>query len=787
MANVEVKIQLQDTVEDTIKRIRVEDVENVTSRDEVPVNNVSIYHPMKNAMNWQEGFLNLSTKNNGVNMKSWATGSLSLADGYVGGSNTKLMRQGGYNGYVFGAVPENKQFELTIRVSGSDIDSIIIYGDKEANQFPTKAYLDSNSSEFIYSDDPVWAIKFPNAHTNHSITFLEWNRANYNACITFVAVLKNHLKFDSSWISNLESLSQSTPNANQIDYKSIPNSGEIELIDKEKEFKDYVIDGIIDTTNLKLDFFANGKKFQTHLATDIEYYNNSASLSIDLSDILTKYDYEKYGGRLLTLNSAHKTNYSKTLYEFFEEIMFSMGYTESQILSMLNKKIICGNDNVERTIKEYFDNIRVYYPYLKSGNFRETLNKFCGVAQLQLLQDNNGELMFLNARPIVTEGELENVINIPLKNQMNSLEMSLIKKNKYDGVNLTYNKIQVNPESVTTINKTIYQTLPTPMTGVVLEDKEIEVYAFKNVEDIDPLWGLTVETSEESNTSVEFISYVNDPNNEYIFGLYKYKSNDVENFTGIKISGTVKRFRNLVWESNVGLFYPLQESDIFGVDHFSFNRNAFDTAFDYGENLKPNRLHNYIVDDGKAYVFFNTKKNGLTVYNVVETDGTITPYFILPIRKIDLSQTITSTGETDYTLYGLLCTNYNLNINNNVKKENFVNYNYGGNLNILSMSTNNELLQNYTTYMGKPIIEVIAETILNDYKDGIYSATIKINCTDLYDLYGQKVKDWASGDIININDIVKIEGNDILWKVKGRRFEKVGVPFITLELQEIKQ
>ena len=131
MADIKVVIQLLDTIEDG-------EINSLKSAS--AVNNASI-------QTINSAFDNLSAKSNGTNMKSWANvirdsdgnvvskvvngemvsqGLLSLSDGVVGGANTKLVQQYGYNGYVFGAVPENKQLTVTIEVIGEYIDAIIV-------------------------------------------------------------------------------------------------------------------------------------------------------------------------------------------------------------------------------------------------------------------------------------------------------------------------------------------------------------------------------------------------------------------------------------------------------------------------------------------------------------------------------------------------------------------------------------------------------------------------------------------------------------------------------------
>lgn len=786
MADVKVKIKLQDTVEDTIDKIRVDSTSNALKIGDEFVNNVSIYHPPKLDMSLSTNvdfskFGKLSTKNNGANLKSWATGKLSLADGYVGGSNTTLGSWRGYNGYVFGAVPESKQFEVTLAFFGENIDSIIIYGDKNANQFPTKAYLDSNSADLIYSDDPIWAIQFENPSKTHTITFLEWNRGNYNACITFVAVLKNELALGGTYIKNIETLSQNTDRPSELFYGVIPNSGSVDLLDIDGELADYVKDGIIENSNLEVKVFVKGNEIQNHFTTDTEYQSNSQTLNLQMSNKLDILDKNTYNGRLLFKDSAHTLSVTN-LYELLEDTLSNWGYTTEQVEEMTKNVIVCGNDNVERTVKQYLESITSNYLYLNSGTFRETLDKFCSVAQLQILENEKGKFEFVNARPIATKEELDNVILIPKKNQMNYLEKSIIKKNKYTGGKISYNALNLNRENISNFSKSMYETLPAenPDTLQDSEGNNIVSYKLADYNGIDALWGLSAET-EGSN--IEFISIVNDPNDKYMLGLYKYNSNETHNFYGIDIRGSVTKINNisrtLSLISPSRFLYPIDTVNIKDVSNFTFNREAFDSGFDYGANNKPNKLHSIITDEGKFYTFYNS---GIVIYNVFETDGAVTSYFVLPIRLIDLSSDIINAGN-----YGVVTTKYDLNIYNKIAKENFVTYEIGTNDIQFELSTNNELLQNYAYYNGKEMHQVIGECVLEDYRNGISSAKISVNCLDYYNEYGEKVVNWDNGEIIKVRDVIKISGDDTLWRVTGRTFRKQGVPLIDLELQEIKQ
>ena len=360
MADIEVKIQLQDTVEDNIRVIE-------SPND---VNNASIQKV-------ETAFNRLSVLNDGMNLKSWSTGSLSLADGVVGGADTSLVEQYGYEGYVFGAVPESKEFPVTIQITGASIDNIVVYGDKEANQFPTKAYRDSNPNDIIYNNDVDWDITFNDQANTHTITFLEWNRANYNACISHISVKSLSLILGKKWIKNVESLSQSTDRPNEIYYGVLPNSGNLSLVDIDGSLKNYAEEGHFDNANLSIGIFANGKEVKRHISADSNYDNVARTLDVVLGDSLSDWEQLQYKGFAYPKRSENA-------YNMLLDVFVSIGYTQNQVDKMLSTEIVYGVENKVGSVKQYLQEIPIPYPYLPSASVRETIDKFCVLAQLPL-------------------------------------------------------------------------------------------------------------------------------------------------------------------------------------------------------------------------------------------------------------------------------------------------------------------------------------------------------------------------------------------------------------------
>ena len=92
-----------------------------------------------------------TTQNDGVNGISFATGSISLANGILGNGGQFQSEKDKYNGYMFGATDSDGKFSLKLTLEGDNLDRIVIYFDRNANQFATEAIVDND--KIIYMEE----------------------------------------------------------------------------------------------------------------------------------------------------------------------------------------------------------------------------------------------------------------------------------------------------------------------------------------------------------------------------------------------------------------------------------------------------------------------------------------------------------------------------------------------------------------------------------------------------------------------------------------------------------
>lgn len=93
---------------------------------------------------------------------------------------------------------------------------------------------------------------------------------------------------------------------------------------------------------------------------------------------------------------------------------------------------------------------------------------------------------------------------------------------------------------------------------------------------------------------------------------------------------------------------------------------------------------------------------------------------------------------------------------------------------------------------------ILRNQVLQDYADGIKIAKISVFPSDLYTINNYKVKNWNLGEILEIDDVVRVEdkdGNNVMydknyqevyWRVIDRKVKYEGQILLDLVLQEIK-
>ena len=799
MADVSIKIQLQDTIEDIIGGVSADKATN-------NVSSIVSKNTQKNdgtpLLSFAPGYIKFDVDGNLVN-----------ADGVAG----RAILEGSYNGFVFGATNESGEYSVTLTITGSHIDSLIFYGDRLANQFPTEAYLDGDTANKIYSDDSIWAIVFDTSTTSHTVTFTKWNRANYNACFTHIAVLRNELWLDKAWIKNVESVSQCTGQPNEIFYGVIANSGSAEILDRNGELLDYITDGIIDNSNLPVSIWANGKQVQAHITNDSDYDTNSITLSFEMTN-----DFENWNS--INYSGYNYPETSKSAYEMLVAVLSDIGYSLIEIDEMLDKNIIVGNlineNSTEMSIKSYLQSIIIQYPYLEADTVKNTIDKVCVLAQLQVYKDDDDKIKFISARPIATSNELLNTIVIPSKCQQSQFSENKILKNKYDAIEI--DKFMVsNQVNFNTIVHSIYTDNPITYTE---NSDDIDITVSEFTISSDGIVSSYVYIKENYYNSIETISKYSEYNLKKILNIYTGLDSDGNNNIKSNIEYTLKT--SSTSEGNI-IITSYSKPDRFNngsatgyVIEEDINDNFTETSDESGliERENPISISNEYTVSRPGVSFIATanastnltnKDNLSTVEYTMDSDNNYV-FNITTIvgEKTHKLQGFTTTSETPSSIQitgsteEIIPKSLNITLYGDVREISFSktsasSSNINESKHPISI-TSNELISDKTMLNNIEIVDIIKNNILFDYQHGIADATITITCSNYYDKDGNLIIDWSKGETVQVGNIVRVDkdnesnsasyykdGSPRLWRVTGRTFRKQGVPLIDLELQEI--
>lgn len=662
-----------------------------------------------------------TTDNKGIEGLSFAQGYLIFEDGYLRNADSKrgfAHKEKSYNGFMFGATDNNGNYEVTLTIEGVGLEKIIITGDQTANQFPTVAIVDNERT--IYSDDYTWAINLGNKSNSHTIKFVKWNRPNYNACFT---TLKVNLVLNKAWIDSLESTSQTTPDATSINYGVLANSGSATIRDLNGEIKEGILEGAIANSNLPIEIYANGNLIQKNIITNSSYDNINKIFNIELTNKIANFDFINF-----PITKSYDKNEQGTNPMGFltRMILEECGFKENEIEDMLNTPIYYGKytDDYKNssygTIKDYLWNITIPAIYYGGYTAREVLDSICNIAQLSMIQKNNGDIKFLSSRPIMNGNE--KVIVVPQTFQQSSLKYDIIVRNKYDKIKFIKNVAS-----------------------------EVKEYVLDN--------NYTLEYDGQGNIDIssiplDYTQIIDVGGNKYLCFFLTATSN------GWLAQYNLRNLRTSI----KSITYQFSTSNSAGMS------GRLESTTEY---LYTKEDFNFTTE--LAYLFARRMSQYKT-----RTSETFAVKIPLPEMNV--------AGQV----------NLNIKIGALVYRKSDQEVIAGNGNNLLEYTPDTKIMSDLIKYDDITMYDLIANNILNDYKDGIRTAQISIFCGDFYDTQGDVAKNWQSGEIIEVGEIIRIDdakgssilsyndGKSVYWRVTGAKFRYDGQPLMDLELQEVK-
>lgn len=791
MADIKLRIEVNPNANSEI-------IGNIIS-DNNEIANTSIF------VDEQNKYVNIPTDNTSI---SGSNGITWAYDYLVFNENDELDNVENSQGYLesetkpqeffWGIVPNNKEYSVKlIFQNATDLKDIVVYGDKANNQFPTEAVIDGETT--IYGDDNEWLVNFLHESDTHTIEFTKWNRANYNACVTLIAVLKGVIDFDKfNGLKSVESLSQSTSSPQDVFYGVLPNSGSVELFDINGELLDLSKEQELGTAKAPVSVFIDDVKVQSHISTDSDYDNNTKILNISLGDPLSFWDEIQYAGYPFPYDGNSPDISGQSAYFLLSSVLMSVGYSQIDIDKMLDTQIVYGSENEKGTIKDYLQSINIKYPVLQKDSVRNTIEKFCRLAQLQVFRNDDGEIKFISARPIATKEEVDRAVVVGKKNINGLFSKSIILKNKYQNINVDYqnviddidydtvlftHNIDVTPQFRYANSKSEtssdYSLSPVKIERIV---SRIETYSVSG----------NVSFPKKTNMNLSQIQVV-----------YKGYDDNGENYTKHGQYYTLKTLSDGVYNYNSTNIIQsdltqasLDNSQPLNIDNFGF---VFDEDY---STQKITRASSSVASQGSADLGSISLSDSFeAIFNITEDENNVYCSYEVLCGKLEL-------GFNELVYYfvdekSVAIKDYGIDLKKYMAKQLSITF-YGDKRDIsFETTTNNqedvkdnasvsvtdsELLQNNTMIVNRLARDVIYSNIKNDYSNGVSTATVSVVCMDYFNKNGEKIKDWGKGEILQVGELIMIDiDGSSLWRITGRNFRKVGVPLVDLELQEVVQ
>lgn len=694
-----------------------------------------------------------------------------------------------YNGIQGGITDEygNLNVYITISVTEGTFQTITLYFDKIAQQYPTTLMVDGKT---IYNDDYELSILFDEPKQEHTIRFTKWIRPNYHWCITDMEFLLDRIVIGKSKIKHIQSLVQLQPTQNEPFYSIVKSTGDFEF--RDNEFVDYARDGILKSGE-KVSITINDKVIDTFAVSEWDEPNITnniigGSLSENIESILnTKYDGYQLRGDSSSL--------SKGMYlsAFVEKIFFNLNQYGLGLSPF--------------TIFE--DNIWLEYPYINPCTIRELLDKIATISQRQYTitkneETNLFEVDFVDARPRLNG--YEKIIKITANAQENDFVQTIVPKNNYSGLSMNVGGFDDN-YSLSSNDKI---TIPTREQKISLEEystgqtKLLNLKVpFPNEDDLREQYGDSVDIA---TTGIDLI--VNTDNGDTV------------------IKGTCT---TLALAKKVHIDKNILLKDLYCDVEYKIDNLELTTRYDYSDIQKKITLQRNnkrtiqpkIVSSFSEFLENTVKpKPGVSYITIpiqigvkrTETDEIILYFYtwehIYAVNEFERDKSGTLVGQHYYQdmLNDFNLSIYSKNEINSIYKVTFNNESD----NILEIKGNNELLRNETRYQVNDntnisIVEHIADTIKEDYTthNGIRFANLTVRCgVDFYDTKGKKAIDWNDKtselpNALKVGQIVKIldkngnskskrgNGEDIVWRIIGCEFTHEYIPSWHLELMEV--
>lgn len=350
--------------------------------------------------------------------------------------------------FIWGIVPSSGEYNVKLTFTeATALRFLTITGDTVVGQYPTEAIL--NGSTTITNNSPIWTIDFGTQSDTHTIEFTKWSKINYNACLSKISVTTRYIELGKEFINSFSSLTQSSVNNSNINYGVVANSGNADINDINGVLETYVKNGVIESSNVKIELFANENPIQTHITTDSEYIENGKNLVLQLTNDVEKYKNINYEA------ANYNIKYSKTLSSIVFSYFSNYGFVEGKDYYLYNNIYFEENNGgyTNLTPALLFNRIEIKNPYFLNYSLEHFLKCVCEISQMQCVKDNKNRLIFVPVSPFINDFY---PIHIPKYAQIEEPQRNLFVKNKFNNVSFTRKELTSKYTTVFDKTFTVY-------------------------------------------------------------------------------------------------------------------------------------------------------------------------------------------------------------------------------------------------------------------------------------------------------------------------------------------
>lgn len=565
--------------------------------------------------------------------------------------------------------------------------------------------------------------------------------------------------YNKAHIKSIESTAQSTSNPSTVEYGILANTGRVEIRDLDGQIRSDIKSGVLPISNVDTAIIVNGKQAQRHIANDSNYVESDNVLSLSLTNKISLYDNIAFVGLPLSENEM-------TAYEILSYVCDKIGVNMSSDVTISEDALNALNAIV------------IKYPYMEQSSARVALNKICEIAQLAIYAGDDNKLQIITTN-IKDRSETVTPYTVPTYYKITNLDKTVVLKNKYDAVDMRETKI---------VTRVDY--------GKMCQTNDVSISGYgSNSNNQNQMFKATLKETNGLSSSAYtkiYIStyYITTPT----ITISKKKNGNKESLirllTGTDINGKANINYKVTYQYSMGTTNTINKEST-SINDFTLSERetrqesgAIPTSFKYGYNVSVGGVVTPVSYEASVT---NKSTNGSETAIISEDENNYYVSLVLLVggkflglqgdasyengayqQYIPLSAEVSFYGDVQTFVFE----DVDVSSENIATAKNPVTIYH------------NELLQDSATWGEDKLSDKIKNNILSDYIDGIPTANIELFCGDLSN--GTTTKNWQSGQMLNIGEIIRFQDGNEDWQITGRTFTYNASPKLSLELKKHK-